>query len=64
MFDADLAIFKKAWTALTKQNQCIKIRDNKLVLFFKTMSSPIGMEDEEINNDSDILRNLAIYYKL
>ena len=60
LFDADLAIFKKAWTALTKQNQCIKIRDNKLVLFFKTMSSPIGMEDEEINNDSDILRNIVI----
>ena len=59
-FDKDLVIFKNAWTKLTKANKCIKIRDNKLVLFFKTMSSPIGMEGEEINDDSDILRNVVL----
>lgn len=59
-FDKDLVIFKKAWTQLTKENKCIKIRDNKLVLFFKTMSVPLGMEDEEINDDSDYLRSIVL----
>ena len=59
-FDKDLGIFKKAWTQLTKENKCIKIKDNKLVLFFKTMSVPLGMEDEEINDDSDYLRSIVL----
>lgn len=43
-FKADLDFFKKTWTKYTKDHNCLKIKDTKLVGFFANMEGNLGMK--------------------
>jgi len=58
-FESDIMVFKKSWTKFTKQNKCIKIKDNKLVDFFTDMDRPLGMSKEDIKDKNDIHKNIV-----
>jgi hypothetical protein len=44
-FSGDVQTFKKSWTYFTRDDHCIKIKDNKLVEFFKHLDKPLGMTE-------------------
>jgi hypothetical protein len=58
-FEKDLYIFKNSWTKFAKSNKCIKVKDNKLVAFFKSMEKPLGMTAEDLKDNNDIHKNIV-----
>ena len=58
-FEKDLVVFKNSWTEFSKPNKCIKMKDNKLVPFFKHLSRPLGMNKEDMKENSDIHKNIV-----
>lgn len=59
-FERELYIFKNAWTAFTQANKCIKIKDNKLVAFFKSMEdTPLGMTNVDMDDEGEIHKNIV-----
>ena len=58
-FEGDLMVFKHSWTEFTKKNKCIKIKDNKLVSFFKHLEKPLGMTAEDLKDNNEIHKNIV-----
>ena len=58
-FEKDQQIFKNAWTEFATANRWVKMKDNKLLAFFKSMEVPLGMEKEVLNNDNDYNKNIV-----
>lgn len=58
-FEGDLMVFKHSWTEFTKNNKGIKIKDNKLVVFFKHMEKPLGMTAEDMKDKNEIHKNIV-----
>jgi len=58
-FEKDLLIFKNAWTEFAQTNRCVKMKDSKLVEFFKSMERPLGMSEEDVQNNNDINKNIV-----
>jgi hypothetical protein len=54
-FKEDLARYKKTWTIFTHKNNCLKIKDTRLVAFMAQMPSPLGMQGESVN---DIIKSV------
>lgn len=48
-FKADLEKYKKTWTAFTKDHNCLKIKDTRLVVFFGTLDGMLGMQGKDQN---------------
>jgi len=44
-FKDQLIIFKKNWTKFTSDHDCLKLKDTKLVSFFRAMEQPLGLKD-------------------
>ena len=42
-FKDDLERFKTTWTHFTKDHNCLKIKDTRLVAFIGQMDAPLGM---------------------
>jgi hypothetical protein len=58
-FGKDLKVFRQSWTEFAREKQCIKMKDNKLVAFFKSMEKPLGMTEEDLKDDNDIHKNIV-----
>ena len=58
-FEGDLIVFKNSWTEFAKNNKCIKMKDNKLVPFFKHMNKPLGMTAEDLKDNNEIHKNIV-----
>lgn len=58
-FEKDLMVFKNSWTVFAAPNHCIKIKDNKLVPFFKDLERPLGMSAEDVKSNNDIHKNIV-----
>jgi hypothetical protein len=54
-----LKVFRRSWTELAREKQCIKMKDNKLVSFFKSMTVPLGMTEEDLKDDNEIHKNIV-----
>jgi hypothetical protein len=54
-FKEDLDKFKKAWTLKTKDHNCLKIKDTRLVSFFAEMDKDLGMKGDK---NEVIIRNV------
>lgn len=59
LFEQDLKIFKKSWEEFAKMNHCVKMKDNKLVAFFKHLEKPLGMTAEDLLDDNEIHKNIV-----
>ena len=55
MFKDDLERFKVTWTHFTKDNNCLKLKDTRLVAFMGHMDAPLGMRGAKIN---EIIRSV------
>ena len=58
-FEKDQQIFKNAWTEFAQANHCVKMKDSKLLAFFKSMETPLGMDKDDLNNDNDYNKNIV-----
>jgi hypothetical protein len=58
-FEKDLMVFKNSWTEFARSNKCIKMKDNKLVTFFKSMERPLGMTAEDLKDPNEIHKNIV-----
>ena len=56
-FKDDLVLFKKNWTRFTSDHDCLKLKDTKLVSYFRAMDPPLGMSDK---SDKDIIKDVVL----
>jgi hypothetical protein len=49
-FKDDLTRFKSTWTHFTKDHNCLKIKDTRLVAFMGQMEPPLGMRGDNLSN--------------
>ena len=56
-FKDDLVLFKKNWTRFTADHDCLKLKDTKLVSYFRAMDPPLGMSDK---SDKDIIKDVVL----
>jgi hypothetical protein len=57
MFKNNLELFKNTWTKFTRDQNCIKLKDTRLVAFFKAMDAPLGMKGY---TDKDIIKRIVL----
>jgi hypothetical protein len=50
-------LFKKNWTRFTADHDCLKLKDTKLVSYFRAMDPPLGMSDK---SDKDIIKDVVL----
>lgn len=48
-FKDEIEKFKVTWTHFTRDHNCLKIKDTRLVAFMAHMENPLGMRGEKIN---------------
>ena len=56
-FKDNLIIFKKNWTHYTRDHDCLKLKDTRLVAFFRAMPPPLGMSEKA---DKDIIKEVVL----
>jgi hypothetical protein len=56
-FKANLELFKTTWTKFTRDQNCLKLKDTKLVSFFKAMDKPLGMKGMA---DKDVIKQIVL----
>lgn len=54
-FKEDIEMFKVTWTHFTKDLNCLKIKDTRLVAFMAQMEPPLGMRGEKM---TDIIKSV------
>ena len=54
-FKDEIEKFKVTWTHFTRDHNCLKIKDTRLVAFMAHMESPLGMRGETMN---DIIKSV------
>jgi len=48
-FKDEIEKFKVTWTHFTRDHNCLKIKDTRLVAFMAHMENPLGMRGEKMN---------------
>lgn len=56
-FKDQLIVFKKNWTKFTSDHNCLKLKDTKLIAFFRSMEAPLGMKD---SSDKEIIKDVVL----